>query len=187
VATFDPEVWRDRASKRYYGAHDSKKDTAAATYVCSLAAIDGLTLLIDWCQSKSLCIKFTNRYGGYFDPNKKEVQVNARLAPEMQLIVLLHECGHFLVDVHRPKHRINRGYDALDALAGKTTESRVDIVDEELEAWRRGLSLAKRLKIKLNEEKYNQVRSKCVKTYMKWAVKVDGYGDSLKEDEDDKV
>ena len=48
-------------------------------------------------------------------------------------------------------------------------ERRVAKITEELEAWKRGERLARRLGIKINEEKFDKVRSDAIMSYIEWA------------------
>ena len=43
------------------------------------------------------------------------------------------------------------------------------LATEELEAWKRGEGLARRLGIKINEEKFDKVRSDAIMSYIEWA------------------
>ena len=45
-----------------------------------------------------------------------------------------------------------------------------ELVEEEYEAWKRGKRLAKRLGIELDEERYEKHKTKCIMSYMHWAV-----------------
>jgi len=150
-----------------------------------MSCINDLVAVIDWCSFRKLTVRFGKRPNGLYEHSELAITINCHLAPEIQLHVLLHECGHHLIDSQKPKDRFVQGYDAAnDPEVKRTMTHRVDVVDEELEAWHRGAKLAKRLGIKLDRERYNQTRSEYVKTYMKWALKVDGYNGDLGEDDD---
>lgn len=140
-----------------------------------MAAINGLAAVIDWCSSRQINVVFGKRPNGLFESGDEEtrpqITINGRLSPELQLFVLLHECGHFLVGDRKPNQRYGRGWHAQDGPAKRTLVHRIDVVDEELEAWHRGLKLAKRLKIAVNIERYNQARARYVKTYLQWAAR----------------
>ena len=47
---------------------------------------------------------------------------------------------------------------------------KISVLKEEYDAWDRGLALAKRLKIDIDEEKYYNYASKFLYTYCKWVV-----------------
>jgi hypothetical protein len=48
----------------------------------------------------------------------------------------------------------------------KSSKYRVDVLAEEIDAWRKGKDLAKRLDIFIEEENYYTTMSKCVYTYI---------------------
>ena len=147
-------------------------------------AIDQITKLVDWCSTKRLDVVFARRANGLYERDKRRITVNGRLAPESQLFVLMHECGHHLIGRPSPEERFGTGYQAADPNVKRTTLHRVDVVDEELEAWARGLKLAKRLGVEVDLDRYNRTRSEYVKTYLKWAAKVEGWSGPLSEDDD---
>jgi hypothetical protein len=107
--------------------------------------------------------------GVYYDENKI-ITINGHLAPEKQLFVLLHECGHHLIGNRSTHQRYGYGYSAEHSPKIKRTLlHRIDVLDEELEAWHRGQRLAKRLGIRIDLARYNQTRSRYIKTYVQWA------------------
>ena len=52
----------------------------------------------------------------------------------------------------------------------KSNMYRVFTVIEEVEAWKRGLSLANRLGIAVNKDKWNRDVARALKLYMKWCL-----------------
>lgn len=115
----------------------------------------------------------------------KRITVCGRLSPERQLFNLAHECGHYLIGRPRPGGRFDAGWHVEGSGARRSTLHRVDVVDEELGAWARGLRLLQRLKVTVDMKRYNRVRAEYVRTYLKWALKVDGYGTKLNSEDDD--
>jgi hypothetical protein len=185
VPTFDPQLWRSRAAARLEKGIAAGKATAPATYARDIHAIDRLVVMVDWCTKKRLMVTFRNQSGAQYERDKKLITVNGRLAPEKQLHVLMHECGHHLIGIPSPEERFGQGYQQADnADLKRTTLHRIDVLDEELEAWARGLKLAKRLHIAVDIDRYNRTRSEYIKTYLLWAAKVEGWTGSLNEDND---
>lgn len=166
-------------------ASAADKPHCGVTFHRDLDSVSKLEVLIDWCSARGLAVNFSRKYGGVYYGDKKLITVNGRLAPEIQLFVLMHECGHHLIGKRSPKERYGLGHQADDPDIKRTTLHRVDVLDEELEAWARGLKLAKRQGIKVDLDRYNKTRSEYIKTYLKWAVHVGGYG--KEEDDDEKT
>jgi hypothetical protein len=161
--SFDSALWTRRA-------YASKR----GTLYCRLAAVDGLKRTIAWARRRGFNVEFepcSGRYGFCFNKSKKIV-VDPRLSFETQLHVLLHECGHALIDSgQRFRHEWPRGYDAAEN--GYSTHDhrhKVAVLVEEIEAWCRGRKLASRLKLMLNDEAFCKIRDKLIKSYIKSAL-----------------
>ena len=149
-----------------------------SSYVVDIASIEGLSVIVDWCYSRGLIVEFIKtRNGGLYDHEDKRINVSCHLRPEKQLHTLLHECGHHLVEArgHNATDRFGNGYRNVNPDILRTFVHEVDLLDEEFEAWSRGLRLAERLNVSVNVESYNSTKAKCIKTHLKAALKVDGY------------
>jgi len=44
-------------------------------------------------------------------------------------------------------------------------------LEEEMEAWQRGRNLAKKLKLRIDEDVLDLIRTNCLKSYVKWSVR----------------
>lgn len=82
------------------------------------------------------------------------------IEPWKVLYILLHECGHVLIN-----KKFNKRYYYNDL--SKSFSHLSKMLDEEYEAWDRGLKLAKRFKIKINEKKWDNYKNFCIKSYVK--------------------
>ncbi len=179
MPTFDPSVWMLRAARRLERAIKEKRTTGAACFMRDSVSIERLEILIDWCKSKRLDVAFGRIPNGVYEHDKRLITINGSLTPENQLFVLMHECGHHLIGQPNPDDRYGSGHHVRDPEVKKTIVHRVDVIDEELEAWARGLKLTKRLGMTIDLDRYNRTRSEYIKTYLKWALKVEGYGGDL--------
>jgi hypothetical protein len=102
--------------------------------------------------------------------NCKQIHINSRNHIEKRLYILLHECGHVLID----SGKVDRVYSLsreTEAIVGErvSKKRRVAVLSEEIEAWKRGERLAKRLGIKINEEKFDKIRTESIISYVEWA------------------
>tara|TARA_R110000787_G_scaffold255563_2_gene360897 strand:- start:333 stop:779 length:447 start_codon:yes stop_codon:yes gene_type:complete len=103
----------------------------------------------------------------------KEINICSRKGIEKRLYGLLHECGHALIRENWTKFQKEFPAHAAcgyDRRKNRTDGYRVSLVEEEYEAWKRGKRLAKRLGIELDEERYEKHKTKCIMSYMHWAV-----------------
>lgn len=109
--------------------------------------------------------------GATYVPETGDVKMSSRFSPERQLFLLLHECGHMLIGNRRKHERYGMGYTKQnDPQICKTLHHRFDVLDEEMEAWFRGLKLARRLKLKIDKSTFHSFRLSRLKTYAKWAI-----------------
>jgi len=138
----------------------------------------GIVLLIQWLEKKGWTVDFDYLNQDEMIPPSKLINVSTRQGVEKQLYSFLHECGHLLIQSNW--NRYEKEYPAtakMNACATvhkqieRSPKYRVDCLSEEIEAWKRGKKLADRLGLYYNEEKYNDLASKCVMTYVKWANK----------------
>lgn len=167
TTNFDMELWRSR----------SKAHRRLGTDIRFIRAIDKV---VRWCLSQGLSVQFTSQCGGIYYPEEKKVTLTSRAQPRFQLFLLLHEIGHFLVASTENHTRYSQGYRNVDPRVTSTFIHRLDIVDEEFEAWARGWSLGERLKILKNDDRiaFDRIRANMLKDYLKWSIKAPGYEDS---------
>jgi len=102
--------------------------------------------------------------------NFKQVYLNSRNHIEKRLYILLHECGHILID-NGSEDRLYSLSRETEAVVGDcvSKKRRVAVLSEEIEAWKRGERLAKRLGISINEEKFDKIRTDSIMSYVEWA------------------
>jgi hypothetical protein len=166
MADFDPAAARAAACKRF----SERADVAGARrFMRDVQAIRGIERTLQWCTARRLYVSFASCHSGLFEG--RDIRVPARYCPATQLFTLLHECGHYLLDSSSASSGFKFGWArAGDAAAHRTWRHRADIVREEVEAWKHGERLARRLKIGLDEPKYDAYRDARLKDYMAWAL-----------------
>lgn len=110
------------------------------------------------------------------------VFLNANQSRESMLHTALHECGHVLIRKARmrrgPRGRTRcTGISALEEHKGvgrykrSTKRRQMAVMTEEIEAWERGLKLARRLGIKVNTKRFENARIRALMTYCRWCCK----------------
>lgn len=173
MAGFDHDLWMQRAQERRDRAVErgTPEQKANLTHAYELVNIDSLRVVVEWALSRSLTVDFTKEGDGRYSPDDKKITVSGRASPVVQLHVILHECGHHLVGDDEKRERYRRGYADNGANNKKTLRHRLDILEEEFEAWHRGLKLAKRLGVPLDKKAYDRTRDKFLKSYVDWVAK----------------
>lgn len=184
MAEFDPRAWEDRAWTRYAKVAKDKrispkrKRSEARKLNNDISAINGLKAVVEWCDSRRIKVEFTNLHpAGVYHNDDKIIYINSKQKLEKQLFVLLHECGHLLIDdpSETTVFRFRHGYHEKNPKLKRKFIHRCAIVEEELEAWHRGRKLANKLGIEINDLNYDTLKADLVKTYMKWALKDPNY------------
>lgn len=172
---FDPKVWTERAEARRQnalGAGAREKTDIEEKYADDIRMIQAIHVVVEWCAARSLSVDFVKKSGGFYHPVDKKITLSGRAAPRRQLYLLLHECGHCLIGDDKLKHeRYGMGYPMIDEPGvNRSLHHRLDILEEEFEAWHRGWRLALRLKILDESDKpgFDELRTKFLLTYVRW-------------------
>lgn len=141
----------------------------------------GISKLVDWICVRGWSVEFDYLGQDEMDPALKIISISTRQGFEKQLYTLLHECGHVLVQKNTisynkkyPATAKMNSYKSINKQLERSPKYKVDIISEEIDAWDRGRKLAKRLDIYINNEKYNDMSSKCIYSYIGWAAGTSG-------------
>lgn len=131
--------------------------------------------LVSWVEQKKEYVVHFVEDGdkNYIDSEFNEVIIDGTISYEMQTYILLHECGHILLWENGMALDIQ---DKSGRTLGASFKERTFTVIEEIEAWKRGLSLAKRLKIPVDEVKWEEEVAEAIGKYIKWAAAPEKYG-----------
>lgn len=128
---------------------------------------EALGALEYWAYTKGYYVEFARNGDDSVDRESKIVSINTTRSEETQLYTLLHECGHILV---YGNDKVMNAQGVMDSFGEKSNIHRVFTVIEEVEAWKRGLSLANRLGIPVNRDKWNRDVARALKLYMQWCL-----------------
>jgi len=177
MAEFNPRKWEDKAwsrySRRVKGLPPAERLSEAKILSDEIAAINGLNELIAWCNLKRINVDFTNRRcGGVYIGQSRTIYVNSTQAAEKQLFILLHECGHLLIDnkSETTEIRFRHGYPTEDPNVKRKFIHRCTVLEEEFEAWHRGRKLATKLGINIDDARFSDVKASMLKSYIRWAL-----------------
>ena len=127
-----------------------------------------ISQVVVWLEERGYYVEFDKSGDDSVDRIAKVVSINTTRSEETQLYIILHECGHILV---AESDIIVNGIDeVLEKYSYSSKIYKTFTVIEEVEAWKRGLALARRLKIPINKEKWNRDVSRAIYKYMLWAT-----------------
>jgi len=124
-----------------------------------------LEKLIVWSNEKGYMVDISPEGDNSVDKISKIISISNKRDIEYQVCVLLHECGHIQIFE-------NEGVLNMDKTRTKWGNSsrkyKTSILIEEVEAWRRGINLSKKLKLSINIDiiKFNMINA--ILKYAKW-------------------
>lgn len=117
--------------------------------------------VIEYLESRRLSVR-KGRENVYY-PDEKIIIYNASGSYKTQLYSLLHEAGHFLQGKSRNFTVHNLIYQ--DKIYTKYQKYR--LLEQEMDAWDRGLKLAKKLGIPVDEIHYRKTAAHFIMCYVK--------------------
>lgn len=131
-----------------------------------------ISVLEDYCNGKSWVIEYRRAQkvkSDFAAITDKKIVIKKDRRPEITFYIMLHEIGHMMLCQNRNMY--NERYNAVyDNFSRASMTHKIKLVEEELDAWKIGYKLAKRLKLYVNQRKFESVKVRCVSTYMSWAV-----------------
>ena len=132
----------------------------------------GLEKICEWVANKNCDLDFGYCVQDEFRSADNCISINTRQNIENQVYTLLHECGHLIL--HNNENLYNKKYPSSAKMANynrnirleRSSKYKVDVLCEEIDAWRKGKDLANRLDVYIDEEKYYSMMTKCVYSYV---------------------
>lgn len=137
-------------------------------------ALRDISKLVKWIGENGWHVLFGPGLKDEYFAEGQLIHVNSSASPPVQLVTLLHECGHILINTRRPydEERFGRGWPLADGPKSKKNDIfRVAVIDEELASWEEGRKLARKLKIAVDGKLWDRLKSGSVMTYVKWAAR----------------
>lgn len=133
---------------------------------------DGLDKLETWLKKKNWTVDFLFNKEDILEGFQRNIVINKSFKKEFQLYALLHECGHLLSDsninnyLKYPTMSNHNQLITKNKSILKSKKYKIDLLECEIEAWNKGLQLAKKLNIYVNRENYYSEKCKYVYTYI---------------------
>ncbi|NBP57578.1 hypothetical protein EBU71_13780 [bacterium] len=131
-----------------------------------------IQILENYCNDKGWDIEWVSRKDPSADTaliDKNRIYIKKERNNELTFYILLHEIGHMMLCQNNRMYE--ERYNAVfEAFSRASITHKIKRVEEELDAWKTGYKLSKRLKLYVNRRRFEQIKSRCVTTYMMWAV-----------------
>ena len=171
---FDHSLWESRA----YGRRDRALEKGYSACAIetelkrNLLAAKDIKQIVEWASKKKIKVFFVKQESGEWQHDTKMAIIATSLNPVNQSVILLHELGHYLVDSRScTDERFIQGYPRqMIPSVHHEFNHRLACLEEEMEAWNRGWKLATRLKLNVKRSEFDEMRIKCLKSYIKWSV-----------------
>jgi hypothetical protein len=94
------------------------------------------------------------------------ISINTNHSKEIQIFCLLHEAGHLIL---RKRQDFQQLYPHVGK-RGSTQLSKIDMICEEINAWKEGRALALMLGININDARWENYWKHQVYKYVRWAA-----------------
>ena len=131
----------------------------------------GIHSAVEWAEKKGVSVEFDYCVQDEYRSADNLITVNTRQGIENQLYSLLHECGHLALDKNEKLY--SKRFPTSMKLAIKSNKAlerskkyKVDVMAEEIDAWRKGREIANRLDVYVNDEKYYNIQTECLYSYI---------------------
>lgn len=125
--------------------------------------------LVHWCNRRGYSVTFGS-YRDQVDTLDKQVFLCNRTRISNRLYSFLHECGHIIIADNKTYFRKQYPIAAKNLRRNNSLLSNIETIEEEIEAWKVGERLAKRLRIKFDREKYKKYAARFIMTYVSTAA-----------------
>lgn len=102
----------------------------------------------------------------YFE--KKLIVLDTKKSDEVTMYYLLHEIGHIRL-LNSKRYEKLYGY-VFSNFSKASLTYKCAVLQEELDAWQEGLKLAEMLKMHVDRRKWEMTKTKCLTTYLTWAL-----------------
>ncbi len=135
-----------------------------------------ITQLVKWCDEHKYKVIFDPKYNDEIYQTRRLIKICSKPSLQSQLIGLIHECGHVILDESRDYWiKYERGWPKVrtkDKRLKKSAIHRIQLLEEEIEAWNKAEILAKELRIKINVKMFHQIKYYCLMHYVKFSARL---------------
>ena len=129
-----------------------------------------------WAEDKGFGVSCYTDAEDRLEFEDKSIHINSRQHAESRFYTLLHECGHLLISQTATQFQKDHPVYAMsyDIRRSRSKAYQVSLVAEEIEAWKRGRRLAKRMGFYVDNIKFDKIMTDCVMSYIADAAVIAG-------------
>jgi len=134
--------------------------------------ISSLRTLEEFCSRRGYSVIYQHRAESRIEPLGTEsglIVIETSKNPLVSLSVLLHEMGHMLISSTNTESRYVHGYGSKNK---RTKRYRMDVLDEEFQAWHQGWNLGVSLFFLNADDRgtFDRVKYAAINSYVKWSA-----------------
>lgn len=125
--------------------------------------------VIEYCNKQKIKVILNDVTEDCCYPHVKLIYISTGQTWQNRLYTLLHEIGHMKIYKKRKEWLDYFSCYACDETDGRKMRSisyQVSLVAEEIEAWKIGMKLGKKLGVHIDKNKYNAIMNKCIMSYI---------------------
>jgi len=126
---------------------------------------EDLDKLIMWANERGYSVDVSPDGDNSVDGESKIIFISSKRTTDYQVCVLLHECGH--IQIFENKGTLNMT-DSKSQWSEASRKHRASILIEEVEAWRRGINLSRKLKLSIDIDTIKLNMINAILKYAKW-------------------
>ena len=131
--------------------------------------------IVLWLEKRGYRLTTDSKIDDEVDFDNNTVNIRSQPSIETRFYILLHECGHILIKRNWNKFAQDNPTSSkawthindLRVICSKV--NRVSTIIEEIDAWRKGRNVAKRMKLYVNDAKFHKLMTDCILSYIEWA------------------
>lgn len=131
-----------------------------------------LEKLEEYCSNKGWTVEYRKREprADMAHPDTGHIIIQEDRKPEITFYYFLHELGHLILCQNDKAYQ--EKYDAVfNSFHTNSQTHKITRIEEELDAWKAGYKLGKRLDLFINRRKFTDIKSRCIMTYIMWTAK----------------
>ena len=119
--------------------------------------------VLNYCFSKKWSVLLNKEVEDRCFPDSKIIHINTKQNFEYQFYSLLHEVGHMIE--HQNASWYNKRYPGFYFSRNSLTY-KISMLEEEINAWNKGLKLARKLGLYINDKNFHKYKAIYVSSYL---------------------
>lgn len=128
--------------------------------------------LVSYAQEQGYSVAFKNLKGksSWISVNHKKIVIHKSSTVELQVYDMIHELGHSVQQKNSKTYQ--RAFASTYSDFSKQSQTfKIKILEEEIDAWNKGLKLSKRLGVEINKRNFEIRKASRIATYASWSTR----------------